>query len=644
MARVTGLPPFSAKGVFLTAADADKTAFRRQIKHHRFSAFRLLAPLALMIALVCLLILIHAAPAFAITADEPLAGNGWVTPAQLEAELAMRNPGHIHPDIAQLYVYWGERYGIRADLAFAQMLHETNSLRYGGLVQPWQNNFAGIGATGPGHPGNSYASADEGVRAHYALLWDYINNRGCWILRDLEGRWAVPGDGYGAKIALYATEIQNFTALGNWKGSFSELPGTPAADLSTHFYFTWYDSLYTRNWILVGNHGSGTAQVEIRIGGRKMHDPDHPANDFFSIPEGGRITPFFPNMMAGPVEVISLTGQPLIASQRVLYQDAFNEVMGTPAEKLTDSYEFTWYDSQSLGMEGNWVLVSNRGSQPADVEIWIGGVLRGQYKAANGKALAPGAIVTPVFPKVMDGPITVVSTNHQPLIVSQRVIYKESFNELMGYPTEALTSEYLFTWYDSLKKNGMNGDWVLVANRGGEPADVDIYVANVLRARYSSATGNAIPPGGRVTPVFPDLMDGPVQAVSTNGQPIMASQRVLNRDSFEEVPGTPPAGLTTEQLFTWYDSQPSNFMTGDWILVANHGSGEATVEIYVGGVKMHDPSNPANDYFTIPEGGRITPQFPNLMGGPVRVVSTTGQPVMVSQRVLYKYGKILVPN
>ncbi len=583
----------------------------------------------------------------AVSPYESLAGSSPVTPDQLEAELAWRNAAHIHPQIASLYAYWGARYGIRADLAFAQMLHETNSLRYGGLVQPWQNNFAGIGATGPGHPGYSYPSPEAGVIAHYQLLRYYIDVRGCRTLKDLDGRWAVPGWGYSDAISLYASEIQGINPRGVFRGSFNELPGAPASGLSTHFYFTWYDDKRENgmagNWILVGNQGSGTTTVEIKIAGQKMRDPSHPANDFFTIPEGGRITPVFPGLMAGPVEVISTSGQPLIASQRVLFHDSFNEVMGTPEEKLTDSYEFTWYDNKrENSMAGNWVLVSNHGSEPADVEISIGGVLMASYTAAGGNAMAPGAIVTPVFPGVMNGPVTVRSTNHQPLIVSQRVLFKESFNELMGYPSANLGSEYLFTWYDSLKVNGMRGDWTLVANRGAEPADVDIFVANELKARYSAVTGNAIPVGGMVTPQFSGLMAGPVRVVCTNGQPLMASQRVLNRDSFEEVQGTSPSALASDQLFTWYDSLAANYMYGDWVLVANRGTGDANVEIFIGGQKMRDPSNPGNDFFTIPEGGMITPQFGGVMNGPVRVTCTSGQPLMISQRVLFKYSPVLI--
>lgn len=76
--------------------------------------------------------------------------------------------------LAKLYVLYGDRFGIRADMAWAQMIHETGYGQYGGVVMPEQNNMAGIGATGPGVPGNSFATAELGVIAQYAHLAWYL--------------------------------------------------------------------------------------------------------------------------------------------------------------------------------------------------------------------------------------------------------------------------------------------------------------------------------------------------------------------------------------------------------------------------------------------------------------------------------------
>jgi hypothetical protein len=103
------------------------------------------------------------------------------------------------PTLARYYVIYGERFGIRADMAWAQMIHETGYGQYGGDVQPWQNNMAGIGATG-GVPGNSFATAELGVIAQYAhLAWyvyaDHVSDpHGVKVEQPVGGPITVPGD------------------------------------------------------------------------------------------------------------------------------------------------------------------------------------------------------------------------------------------------------------------------------------------------------------------------------------------------------------------------------------------------------------------------------------------------------------------
>jgi hypothetical protein len=148
------------------------------------------------------------------------------------------------PDLAKLYVKYGKRFGIRADMAWAQMIHETGYGQYTGDVQPEQNNMAGIGATGGGVPGNSFATAELGVIAQYVhLAWylypDHMDDPYCVLVAqpddgpittpgdprhfvqddgsphkgnvrtvyDLSGRWA-PGSTYGSTIQALASQIQ----------------------------------------------------------------------------------------------------------------------------------------------------------------------------------------------------------------------------------------------------------------------------------------------------------------------------------------------------------------------------------------------------------------------------------------------------
>jgi hypothetical protein len=147
-------------------------------------------------------------------------------------------------DLAKLYVKYGKRFGIRADMAWAQMIHETGYGQYGGDVKPGQNNMVGIGATGGGVPGNSFATAELGVIAQYAhLAWylypDHVSDGYCALvvqpddgpitapgdprhfvqsngqvhkgnvrtIYELSGKWA-PGSTYGSAIQALASRIE----------------------------------------------------------------------------------------------------------------------------------------------------------------------------------------------------------------------------------------------------------------------------------------------------------------------------------------------------------------------------------------------------------------------------------------------------
>lgn len=101
------------------------------------------------------------------------------------AFLASRNP-NLDPrfrDIARLYRYHGEAYRIRWDYAFFQMMVETNSLQFRrpdgkpGDVRPLQNNFAGIGTTGGGVPGDSFPNVSMGVLGQVQHLVAYSGER-----------------------------------------------------------------------------------------------------------------------------------------------------------------------------------------------------------------------------------------------------------------------------------------------------------------------------------------------------------------------------------------------------------------------------------------------------------------------------------
>ncbi len=128
--------------------------------------------------------------------------------------------------LAQMYLIEGAAEGVRGDIAFAQSLHETGFFRFGGIVQPSQNNFAGIGALNGNSAGQAatFPNALTGVRAQIQHLKAYASadalknpcvdprfglvTRGSAPYVEWLGAadnpngtgWAVPGAGYGTKV------------------------------------------------------------------------------------------------------------------------------------------------------------------------------------------------------------------------------------------------------------------------------------------------------------------------------------------------------------------------------------------------------------------------------------------------------------
>lgn len=160
--------------------------------------------------------------------------------ARLKSDLAKQGQQFQPiPDLADLYIKIGAQYGIRGDLAFCQAAKETGFWQFTGSVQPWQNNYCGLYATGSpcsgqescngadikqvrfqaGVSGAIFATPAAGVEAHIQHLYAYATNKAlpagktlldprfCLVSKGiaptwqgLDARWAVPGTSYGQSI------------------------------------------------------------------------------------------------------------------------------------------------------------------------------------------------------------------------------------------------------------------------------------------------------------------------------------------------------------------------------------------------------------------------------------------------------------
>lgn len=173
-----------------------------------------------------------------IPKDKPILGNQGLSAQQL-ANWFNSVPGRSSyrvaipvEQLAAIYLDEGAKEHVRGDIAFMQSIKETGWFHFpdGGQVKPGDNNFAGMGACNSCNGGNKYATIRLGVRAQIQKLKNYADASATaatlaepsmwpdfdtfwrqgqaptWL--QLNGKWAVPGDGYGERIIqLYVQAV-----------------------------------------------------------------------------------------------------------------------------------------------------------------------------------------------------------------------------------------------------------------------------------------------------------------------------------------------------------------------------------------------------------------------------------------------------
>ncbi len=133
----------------------------------------------------------------------------------------------LFPDLPKLYREEATIEGVDYDIAFCQMCVETDFLRFPGLVQPTQNNFAGL-ADGSGNLA-TFSSARIGVRAQIQHLkayasteplsrekvdprFDFVKRGVAPLVDQLSNLWAADPL-YGKKILARLEELYRASGL-----------------------------------------------------------------------------------------------------------------------------------------------------------------------------------------------------------------------------------------------------------------------------------------------------------------------------------------------------------------------------------------------------------------------------------------------
>ena len=161
---------------------------------------------------------------------ENIMGRGLVPARDLSEFLLTVNPNADRSyveSLAFIYIEEAAAEGVNHDVAFVQMCLETGFLRFGNLVTVDQNNFAGLGATGPGNPGLFFDTPRIGVRAQIQHLKAYactsplnqelVNPRYRFVrrgssptIKGLAGTWAAD-PAYADKINAILERLYEFS-------------------------------------------------------------------------------------------------------------------------------------------------------------------------------------------------------------------------------------------------------------------------------------------------------------------------------------------------------------------------------------------------------------------------------------------------
>ena len=205
--------------------------------------------------------------------------------------------------LAEIFLEEGKTEGVRGDVAFAQSLHETGYFKFGGIVLPSQNNYAGIGALNGNATGQAATFPDPrtGVRAQIQHLKAYASTeplvnacvdprfslvtRGSapyveWLgaADNPNGKgWAVPGSGYGANVVKLLSQIMA-----------QEAPESPSPAPEPDPLANYPD--WQRNGL--------TALVKAGV----VNSPDYWANKFGEAIKVGEIIGILGKMMEQPTE------------------------------------------------------------------------------------------------------------------------------------------------------------------------------------------------------------------------------------------------------------------------------------------------------------------------------------------------------
>jgi Zn-dependent metalloprotease len=354
-----------------------------------------------------------------------------------------------------------------------------------------------------------------------------------------------------------------------FRASYSEMMGLPVEQLSSEYWFPWYNNAMPASMdqgFRIGNVNVTSTAIQVWVGTTLI--------DSFTLNPGASVRVGYP-VDSGPVRIVCTDcsgSEKIIAALRVIWQEpgkrfSYSEMMGLPKEQLSDEYWFPWYNNAAPASLDQGFRIANVDTSSSNtVEVWVGNT---KLDTIN---LNPGAS-TRVGYNVDNGPIrifctTCSNTGMDKIIAALRVIWKEpgfraSYSEMMGLPKEQLSDEYWFPWYNNAVPASMDQGFRIANVSLTESNTVEVWVGTTKLATIPLAAGAS-------TRVGYNVDNGPIRIVCTtctnsNYDQILAALRVIWKEpgfraSYSEMMGLPAQALSTEYWFPWYNFAAPNSM------------------------------------------------------------------------------------
>src|SRR4029453_14306076 len=125
----------------------------------------------------------------------------------------------------------------------------------------------------------------------------------------------------------------------------------------------------------------------------------------YKILSKSSVRPSYVGVDGGPVRVVRTNGILIVSFEGVGFSPkgggtlaSYSELMGLPANQLTSSYTFPWYNNLDLNSQ---LRFGNVGTANTTVTVTIGGVMQGSY------TLAPNASQRVSYAGLDKGPVKI---------------------------------------------------------------------------------------------------------------------------------------------------------------------------------------------------------------------------------------------